>query len=185
MTRRLLLDKSLELFDAKGYVATTIDDIAASAGTTRTTFYMHFPSKAHMMRSLVTEVNEIFTGADDPPLSTVVESGDHRLIRDFLTRKADQWPSIRSYILATNQAAAVEPEIAADLEQWFEDAVTEMHKGLDAAGRFDPSTRRVRCVLAFGQLEFLSRRWIQRGWYVERETSLQILGDSWCFLLTE
>jgi AcrR family transcriptional regulator len=37
-TRQLLLDTGLELFESKGYAATTIDDIAAGAGTTRTTF---------------------------------------------------------------------------------------------------------------------------------------------------
>ena len=51
MTRDLLLKEGLGLFEAKGYGATTIDDIAAAAGTTRTTFYMHFPSKARCSSS--------------------------------------------------------------------------------------------------------------------------------------
>ncbi|WCI07771.1 helix-turn-helix domain containing protein [Arthrobacter sp. OVS8] len=38
MTRRLLLEKGLELFEEKGYAATTVDDIAAAVGTTRATF---------------------------------------------------------------------------------------------------------------------------------------------------
>ncbi len=35
MTRRLLVKTALELFEAKGYAATTIDDIANAAGTTQ------------------------------------------------------------------------------------------------------------------------------------------------------
>jgi hypothetical protein len=43
MTRELLLAQALELFESKGYAATTVDDIAAAAGTTRQTFYLHSP----------------------------------------------------------------------------------------------------------------------------------------------
>src|SRR5690606_16954380 len=38
MTYELFLAKALELFGTKGYAATTIDDIATAAGSTRTTF---------------------------------------------------------------------------------------------------------------------------------------------------
>lgn len=46
MTRRLLLDAGLELFTTKGYAATTVDDIATAAGTTRVTFYATSPPGA-------------------------------------------------------------------------------------------------------------------------------------------
>lgn len=185
MTRRLLLDTSLAMFEGKGYSATTIDDIAAGAGTTRTTFYMHFPSKAQMMRHLVTEANEIFVSADDPPLTEVVRSGDREVVRRYLETKATQWADVRAYIVAINQAAAVEPEIASDRDVWFEEAIASMHAGLDAAERFDPDSRRIRCVLAFGELEFLSLRWIRHGWLVPREVALAQLTDSWYHLLAD
>jgi len=60
-----------------------------------------------------------------------------------------------------------------------------IEEGLDRAGRFDSGTRRIRAVLAFGQLEYLAKRWLRVGWVVDRETCLQILTDSWCHLLTE
>ncbi|WP_127130345.1 TetR/AcrR family transcriptional regulator [Georgenia sp. SYP-B2076] len=185
MTRRLLLERALELFEAKGYAPTTIEDIAAAAGTTRTTFYMHFASKADLMLSLVGEVNEILTAPDDPPLPSVVQAGDRAQIRVYLARKFDQWPEIRAYIVSGNQAAAVDPDVQAAMDLWFDQTIEDMRLGLDRAGRFDPSARRVRCVLAFGELEFLSRRWMRHGWYVDRDTSLDVMTDSWCTLLTE
>jgi hypothetical protein len=60
-----------------------------------------------------------------------------------------------------------------------------MQAGLDRAGRFEPSSRRVRCSLAFGDLEFFSRRWIRLGWTVDRDISLDLMVGTWCFLLTD
>jgi AcrR family transcriptional regulator len=185
MTRRLLLEKGLELFNEQGYAATTVDDIAAGVGTTRTTFYLHFPSKGDLVRSLVETVDEMLTSIDDPSLPDVVASNDPKLIREFLGHKFDQWPDIKPYILATHQAAAIEPDIQTTIDQWFDHAIDDMARGLDQAGRFDKGTRRVRCALAFGELEFLSRRWMRLGWMVDRDTALDTMVDSWCHLLVE
>ncbi|WP_427005361.1 TetR/AcrR family transcriptional regulator [Pseudarthrobacter sp. H2] len=185
MTSRLLLEKALELFEAKGYAATTVDDIAAGVGTTRATFYAHFPSKARLMQSLVARSNEMLTAADVPPLQSVVESGDRGQIRAWLERKFAQWAEIRPYVTAAHQAAASEPEIQAALDEWFDGAIDEMQAGLDRAGRFEPSSRRVRCSLAFGDLEFFSRRWMRLGWTVDRDISLELMVDTWCFLLAD
>ena len=85
MTYDLFLEKALELFGTKGYVATTVDDIAQAAGSTRTTFYLHFSSKAEVMSALLTKAEAILTAASDPPLTDVVASGsrepDPRLAR--------------------------------------------------------------------------------------------------------
>ena len=53
MTRRMILDAGLELFSTKGYLATTVEDIAGAVGTTRVTFYAHFPSKSELMKALM------------------------------------------------------------------------------------------------------------------------------------
>jgi AcrR family transcriptional regulator len=185
MTRRLLLDKGLEVFGEKGYAATTVDDIAVAAGTTRATFYLHFASKAELVRALVADTNEMLTGADVPPLTQVVQSGDRGHIRGWLARKFDQWAEIRPYVTVAHQAAASEADIQSTVDQWFDTAIEAMERGLDAAGRFEPSSRRARCSLAFGELEFLSRRWMRLGWTVDRDTALTMMTDSWCYLLAD
>ncbi|GAF50289.1 TetR/AcrR family transcriptional regulator [Rhodococcus wratislaviensis] len=182
MTYELFLAKALELFGGKGYSATTIDDIATAAGSTRTTFYLHFSSKAEVMSALLTKVDAILTTADDPTLTAVVASGSRDLIREWLDRKFSQWDEIKPYLTASFQAAH-EPDVAAKTEQWFEDAVGQMTDGLDRAKRFPPDRRQVRCVLAFGQLEYLSRRYFSVGWRIPREVCLDELADSWCHLL--
>lgn len=185
MTRRLLLDNAIEQFADKGYASTTIDDIAASAGTTRTTFYLHYSSKAEVMREAIDEMDAMFTGADDPPLHTVIERGERALIKTWINRKFDQWEDAKPYLQAAYQAAPTDLDVDNALQNWFEETASAMERGLQAANRFDQESRRIRCVLAFGEFEFLARRWLRYGWRVEREISLRLLTDSWCHLLTE
>jgi AcrR family transcriptional regulator len=185
MTRSLLINKGLELFNSQGYSSTTIDDIAGAVGTTRTTFYLHFPSKGDLVRSLVTTADEMLTSIDDPTLPEVVASNDRDTIRVFLGHKFDQWADLKPYITAAHQAAAVEPDIQSTIDQWFDHAIDQMTAGLNQANRFPAATRRIRCALAFGELEFLSRRWMRLGWTVDRDVALETMVDSWCHLLTD
>ncbi len=44
-TRQRLIEAAFELFESQGFGATSVDDITARAGTGRSTFFRHFPSK--------------------------------------------------------------------------------------------------------------------------------------------
>ncbi len=183
LTSELLLKEGLGLFEAKGYAATTIDDIAAAAGTTRQTFYQHFASKAALMKELITAVDDLLIAADDPRLSAVVASGDRAKVHAWLGKKIDQWPAIKPYVTAAHEAAAQDAEIQEAIDAWFESAISDIHQGLDEADRFSPSSRRVRGTLAFGQLEFASVRWMRHGWDVDRDETHAVLTESWMSLL--
>jgi AcrR family transcriptional regulator len=183
LTSELLLKEGLGLFEAKGYAATTIDDIAAAAGTTRQTFYQHFASKAVLMKELITAVDHLLIAADDPRLAVVVASGDRAKIHAWLGKKLDQWPAIKPYVLAAHEAAAQDAEIQEAIDVWFESAISDIHRGLDDADRFAASSRRVRGTLAFGQLEFASTRWMRHGWDVDRDETHALLTESWMHLL--
>jgi hypothetical protein len=67
----------------------------------------------------------------------------------------------------------------------MESAADDIERGLTEAGRFDPATRHIRGVLAFSQLEYLSRRWMRRGWDLKREKTLELLAKSWGDLLCD
>lgn len=55
ITREQLLEAALQIFRNKGYTATTLDDIARQAGTTRGAIYWHFGGKAELFNTMVRE----------------------------------------------------------------------------------------------------------------------------------
>ncbi|MDX6741118.1 helix-turn-helix domain-containing protein [Actinocorallia sp. A-T 12471] len=193
MTRRRLLAKALELFDAKGYAATTVEDIAVAAGTTKVTFYAHFASRSDLMRALIGQLNEILRRAGSADgyssrsaeLVAAVREGSRDGLAHWLRDSAARWPEIRPYLTSALDAAVIDPDLRGLVDEWFEEAIADIATGLDQAGRFDPETRRVRAVLAFNQLDALARRWMRRGWDVDEDRALDVLISSWTHLLAE
>ena len=54
-TKQRILAISRDLFARQGFTGTTIADIASELGTTTAALYYHFPSKADILRGLLTE----------------------------------------------------------------------------------------------------------------------------------
>ncbi|MBZ5739483.1 hypothetical protein [Nocardioides mangrovi] len=137
------------------------------------------------MHALIVDINEVLAGADDPALEQVGAYGDRAQIRGWIEKRFDQWPDLMPKVRAANQAAGTDPEIELAVEKWFESAIGDIHRGLDKAKRFDKDSRHVRGVLAFAQVEFLSRRWMLEGWddKVDRDVAHNTITDSWCALL--
>lgn len=189
MTRRLLLSTALDLFNAKGYAATTIDEIAAAAGTTRVTFYAYFPSRADLMKALIGQLNELLGRTESPHGSTaralvaIVAEGDPAKIGAWLRETAATWDAIRPYTKVAFEAAAVDPDIRALLDDWLGEATGDIEEGLDQAGRFAPGSRRLRSVLAMTQLDHVARNWTPGTWHADEAQVLDVLTESWVALL--
>ncbi|NDZ80205.1 TetR/AcrR family transcriptional regulator [Streptomyces sp. SID10853] len=192
MTRRLLLESGLELFKTKGYAATTVDDIATAAGTTRVTFYAYFPSRSELMKALIDEqLNEALQRVGSPEhgstaqgLVATIAEGTPEAITAWLRRTADSWPAIHPIIRVGRDAAVVDPELTGLVERWMEEAVGDIEDGLTTAGRFEPYQRHFRGVLAMAQLDFVAQNWDRTDWKLTRDQMLDELGASWAGLLT-
>ncbi|NBW54268.1 MAG: TetR/AcrR family transcriptional regulator [Betaproteobacteria bacterium] len=48
-----LLDAALSLFASKGYSATKVEDVAASAGVSKGTLFLYFPSKEDLFKAVI------------------------------------------------------------------------------------------------------------------------------------
>ncbi|WP_151769689.1 TetR/AcrR family transcriptional regulator [Streptomyces abyssomicinicus] len=192
MTRRLLMESGLELFTAKGYAATTVDDVAKAAGTTRVTFYAYFPSRGELMKALIDEqLNEVLQrvrssehGSTAQDLVATVAEGTPEAIAAWLRATADNWPAIRPIIRIGREAAVIEPELKDLVERWLEEAISDIEDGLERAGRFRPHQRHFRGVLAMAELDFVAQHWDGADWKLTREQMLGELAESWVRLLT-
>jgi AcrR family transcriptional regulator len=191
MTRRLILDAGLEMFRTKGYAATTVDDIATAAGTTRVTFYAYFPSRSDLMRALIDEqLNERLQrirsanhGSTAEDLVAAVREGTRDAFRSWLARTADRWPSIHALIRIGRDAAAVDPDLHDLVERWLSEAIADVEDGLTQAGRFAPHQRHFRGVLAMAQQDYVAQHWGESDWGVTRNQMLDELAGSWTALL--
>lgn len=195
MTRRLLLDSALDLFQENGYAPTTIDEIASRAGTTRVTFYAYFPSKTELVRALIDDrLNEVLHRRSTheghstaPALVEVVAAGTREQIGSWIRTTAENWPNVRPLIQVGRDAAAVDRALVAVVDTWMEDAIGDIERGLEEAGRFEPDTRHFRGVLAMGQFDYVAQHWADHAdrWAIEQDRMLDLLTDAWMSVLAE
>jgi AcrR family transcriptional regulator len=178
MTRERLLRAAADAFARQGYAATTVEDVVSGAGATRPTFYLHFKTKADLVVELGDDVRTR-VHAFNERLRAAVAAGDRTSIRAYLDSAFDFWEDIREFTLAEEEAAALEPEIRASRGSTFDEAVTSVVAGLEDAGRWTPSGRQVRAVLAYSQLQTVFHRWMRVGWDIDRKESLEVMTDMW------
>jgi AcrR family transcriptional regulator len=116
-TRGAILQASRELFVQGGYVATTIDAIAARAGVSAETVYAAFTNK----RSLLSQLIDVSVAGDDAPVP-ILERGWVQAMRDepdgrrrveILARHGrlmlERWAPVYEVLRG---AAAADPEMA-------------------------------------------------------------------------
>ncbi|HWJ08449.1 MAG TPA: TetR/AcrR family transcriptional regulator [Nocardioides sp.] len=77
-TRERLVAAAFELFESAGYDATTVDEIAARAGTGRSTFFRHFRGK----EDVVLPDHEALLGRVADRLATASRSGGETALRE-------------------------------------------------------------------------------------------------------
>jgi len=73
-TRGVLVATARELFEAKGYAGTSIEDVVRQAGVTRGALYHHFPTKQSLFDAVIVDIQdelaarvEEAAGADGDP----------------------------------------------------------------------------------------------------------------------
>lgn len=192
LTRDTIVERALELFTEKGYAATTIDEIAAAAGTTRVTFYAYYPTRADLMKDFMARVNAVLDRADGPDsastaadLVEVVRAGELSGILAWLESRAALWPVFRPYLDVLDEAAAVDREVRELVDGWHEEVISDIVRGLQLAGRFPEETRHIRGTLAFTQLDYVATLWTRRKLEPNREHALDVLAESWYHLLCD
>jgi AcrR family transcriptional regulator len=178
-TRRAVLEAARELFIQRGYVATTIDAIAAHAGVSPETVYATFKNK----RSVLSELLDVAIAGDDAPVPILERPWVQQL-------REETDPQRRLRLLASNGrlilertasiyevlrgAAAADPEIASLWEHAKAQRLAGQRALLGiltehAPLRHDlPATTATDIFFAIGSPETYRLLVIDRGWTPDR-----------------
>jgi AcrR family transcriptional regulator len=177
LTRRRLRDAALEVFERRGYAAATIDEIAVAAGASRATFYLHFKSKADVIRELVQTMPER-DGIWDA-LSRLQQPSREE-VGAWLRQVVELYDARRAYFLAVEQAITVEPELTEGyyrlVDGYVDQAAEALHEDVDDA--------RVHALLLWVQLSRFCFLWRVRGMELDEERAIAYLTDIWHDALT-
>jgi AcrR family transcriptional regulator len=113
LTRERLIKAATELFEKQGFRVTTVQQIAKRAGTTHTTFYQHFRSKADLVRlfrdEINTEIRATMNALDSEKLPSWTD------IRAWVDDYAQMWRRTHVRCEALWDAMGADPELATDV----------------------------------------------------------------------
>lgn len=155
--RRQLLDTAVEVFAAKGFHATSMNDVAEAAGVTKPVLYQHFTSKRHLYLELLEDV-----GARLRELlaeSTSNAGGPHEQVERGFTAYFGFVAEHRSaYQLLFGGGARRDVEFA-DAVRRVEEQLASSIAELIAAD-VDPDHRRTLAFGLVGMAESTSRLWV-------------------------
>lgn len=171
--RRAVLATAERLFLADGYAATTLTDIAGSAGVSVETIYKQFGGKAGLVRAVYDRALlgdapvPAYRRADAAGLS---ETDPYRLVEQWAALATEVTPRVAPVLLLVRAAGATAPELAALWDELEERRLTRMSENaqhLVDRGQLRPtcSPKQARDVLwAYTSPELYERLVVRQGW---------------------
>ncbi len=135
--RQRLLDAAADVVRARGYAATTVDDLCAAAGVTKGSFFHHFKSKEEMVLAAVAHwdawTDAIFASAPyaaaDDPRERVFGYLDLR--RDLLDRPLPQFTCLLGTLV--QETYATHPAVRAACDRGMSSHIDRLARDIEAA----------------------------------------------------
>ncbi|TQF67117.1 TetR/AcrR family transcriptional regulator [Rhodococcus spelaei] len=179
-TRARLVESAGALFAARGYAAVTVDDIAAEVGCSRATFYLHFPGKVDILRTLSAEGTVPSTLAIYQDLDRVLDTGSRTEFTGWIMRAIEWFQQYRALLRAWDEATVLEPEFAAIAREGMLSLPNVMTTYLARWPESGRDEARLRIELLSTQIERFFTRWAMQGTIdVSAERAAEVLTDIW------
>jgi AcrR family transcriptional regulator len=180
LTRGRILEAARDAFEALGYAATTVDEIAARAGVGRATFYLHFATKQEVFANLAVEnfptFREFYRRLD-----SLIGADSHEQVRAWMDEVVSWLEEHRSTLLLSMEIVYTDRDLAAGhARRTFALVLESMPRYLAA---WPPSRReeaRLRVVLLLAQIERFFQHWVLFGsWEGSRDLVVDVLSEVW------
>src|ERR1700754_4806498 len=112
-TRQRLMEAARDVFSETGYMAATIEDIAARAGASRATFYLHFRTKADLVSALVGDAESAAIERYRSFDTLLTDPAGHtpEQLHAWLAEWLEIWREGARFNAALMQASTADPEI--------------------------------------------------------------------------
>lgn len=177
LTRTLLLDAAAALFARQGYSATTVEEIAAAAGATRATFYLHFPTKS----DLAVGFHDVIAGfdVDHSELVRIAVEPTAEGISGWLLGFIEHVSRRAGYLNALHEAWNADPRVREMMNRHFAEWVDGLAAGLEQARGWDPGRARLTATVLLRQLDILDDDWIIAHWGERRDELRELLAVMW------
>jgi AcrR family transcriptional regulator len=125
ITSDRIVDAAAQLFSERGYNASPVADLAAAAGISRATFYIHFPTRGDLILALMRRLRPTLLASilrldDLPPTAAAV--------RGWLDELADLWSVHLGIFNALHEALVSEPAVGIEWVDLVTDAATSMRR---------------------------------------------------------
>ena len=166
-TRRELILKSAEkVFSEKGFLNSTISDVAQETGVSDTTIYEYFSSKEELLFSIPREGIKSGMEMLDSHLNYISGASNQlRAIIYHLCKVYKENPYFASVTLMTlkTNKKFMETDIYKDLIEYYKIIINVIKKGIqDGELKSDINPYLVRSVI-IGSIEFIVIRWLMYG----------------------
>lgn len=174
-TRQRLVDAARELFVRNGAKATSIDDIAKAAGTSRATFYAHFTDKQDVIRELARGMWEAAFAIYEQ--FGTLKDWSYPSIEGWMRQLFDAWErhSAATGIVVQEMIS----ELRADFLEKLELRVDALMSDNPLWNRFSPAEARRRASLLLFQLERAMEAHHYGHWTDDRDALLATLTEIW------
>ncbi len=156
-----LLGAARETFGAKGFTATSMNDIAVAAGVTKPVLYQHFESKHQLFLELLTETASKLISEIDAAVANA-DTGREKIEVSFRAYVQFFADTPTSYQVLYGEGVRTEPEFA----EAHRAVIDSMHhftaEHIDIAS-LDQDHRILAATAIAGQLEAVVAQWLEDG----------------------
>jgi AcrR family transcriptional regulator len=172
-TREALVRAGAQVFAAKGYGRATMPEVAAAAGTSRATVYLHSPTKADRGRAAVDDLPApAAEWGNELPARVRTRAGTEAMVRAWVGFYRDNLDGFRVW----HEFAVVEPELEPPVQATGSAIVERMlgHPVLEATPRAE-----LAVAMTFLLFDRVLYGWLVQGWPVDEEAVVAEVVDAW------